>query len=220
MYIPIWLIIIILILIANLYLKDWRNKKNRKFVPVRITILPLWRSLLTDYGMINEEGPKPLIMGIGVYQPAYSVLLNGVTFTILKCDEDSVLIYLEDTNKKFYSEVDFRPYIQEIDFSKEFPGLHHRCFEFYIRTHIEGYELGVTTIKSREKVDSRVPVTTLPFCIFRLPRYRYGILKQDKENKMLEKHGWKREERDEYDKITGSPYTLGHKYFKVYYEFI
>jgi len=220
MYIPIWLIIIILILIANLYFKDWRNKKKRQFVPVSITILPLWRSLLIDYGVINEEGWKSLQINKDIDPSTYNVLLNGMNFTILKSDDDSVLIYGKDTNK-FYSEVDFSAYINEIDYSGV-PGLLNPCF--YVRTYIEGYELGVTTKESLKKGishrDSRVPVTTLPFCIFRLPRYKYGILKQNEEEKMLEKHGWKREERDEYDRMTGSPYTLKHKYFKVYYEYI
>ena len=158
-----------------------------------------------------------------IEQSEYNVLLNGINFTILKSDDDSVLIYGKDTNK-FYSEVDFYAYINEIEFS-EFPGLLNPCF--YVRTYIEGYELGVTTKESLEKgmkgmsrKDSRVPVTVLPYCIFRLPRYKSGILKQDKEEKMLEKYGWKREVRDEYDTFTGSPYTLSHKYFEVHYEFI
>ena len=81
MYIPIWLIIIILILIANLYFRDWRNKKKRQFVPVRITILPLWRSLLLDYGITNEEGWKSLQKQCDASsdETAYNVLINGET---------------------------------------------------------------------------------------------------------------------------------------------
>jgi hypothetical protein len=221
MYVPIWIIIIILILIANLYFKDWRNKKKRQFAPVSITVSPLWRSLLIDYGVINDEGWESLQKKCeAIDQPAHSVLLNGINFTVLKSDDDSELIYSEDTNK-FYSEVDFSAHIKEIEFDSEVPALHPR---FYVRTYIEGYELGVTTKESIEKgmipADSRVPVTTLPYCIFRLPRYKYGILKQDEEEKMLEKHGWKREQRDEFDIVTHQPYIISHKYFKVYYEWI
>ena len=222
MYIPIWLIIIILILIANLYLKDWRYRKNRQCVPFSISILPAWRSLLTDYHVINEEQWNSLHINKGSDQSSYNVLENGINFTVLKSDSNSELIYSEDL-KKFYSQVDFRVPITEIDFSKEVPAFHPR---FYIRTYIEGYEIGVTTMESTKKQVlagdnmALVPVTVLPYCIFRLPRYRYGILKKDEEDKMLKKYGWEKEELDAEERLAGFPYTLTHKYFRVYYEYI
>lgn len=92
-----------------------------------------------------------------------------------------------------------------------------------------GYELGITTEKSREKSDhpsdekGRIPLSTLPFVA--LARYwdveddRYSDDRRREIKASLQRNGWTEEERDPGDHIPW-PTCLKHKYFTVYHRSI
>lgn len=90
----------------------------------------------------------------------------------------------------------------------------------FIKEGLEGYDIGITTPESRKK--SFVPgddmelirITTLPYCVFGMPRYRFGILKPEQRSELLKEHGWTEEELDSENRL------LKHKYFQVVFKHI
>lgn len=233
MYIPAWVFWIGAGIGIFIY---FRNRKNKKieFVPFRINIRPNWYALLKDYGLIDDQGWNELIAPIitkrGEYnllhngiRGEYNVLRNGISFTVLQADENSDLIYNDNWNT-FHANVDFRERVEEIKFKNDY-GMSDYSPEFCVKWHTYGYKLCITTPESFKKVHmvgddmDLIEITTLPYCLFYMSKYKYGVLKEDQVNFLLKKYGWERGERmDPDDDAAGFPYKVEHKYFTVYYK--
>lgn len=224
MYIQTWFIFIIVI-VGYLY---YRSKSRiTRFCPFRITIFPKWYELLKDYKLVNDETWKQLDKEVANNKTIeYNVFLNGISFTVLKSNEQGDLIY-NNNWKTFHSEVDFR---EELKIpNTDTPDFPFKT-EFWVKHGIEGYEMGITTSESRKKIiisgdDAElVKVATIPYSLFYVPSKRFGVAKQNQIEKQLKENGWSKiKEHEEWKKdvlYRHIPDELEHKYFTLWYDYI
>jgi hypothetical protein len=212
-------------------------KNNLSFKPFRIEIQADWIALMRDFlGMDvtaeEVEKKKQSLEPLG-----YHVLLHGINFTVLRSDGNAgkyeYLIYRNDRNS-FHTSVDFREGIGvmdwRIDYDKD-----KRVGPFPFSPNIwvkqdglgYGYRLGTSTIescsKSRYAGDDRglVHVTTIPYSVFALRKYRHGNLPLEEAARMLAKFGWTEPDPVGEDESAGvKSSALTHKYFTVSYHYI
>ena len=201
------------------------NKPERDFAPFFIQIHPKWYQLLTDHNCIDETTWKRIVRADD--SPNYNVLRRGLMFTVLQSNEQSQLIFNND-NIAFTTKVDFRENIKNISVKETIgnASIAHSPVSFWVKEGLDGYEIGITTPESDKKVIMRgddnefVKVTVLPYSLFGLPRFRFGIATPEENAKKLQKYGWTLEEKsgELYDRHF--PDQLQHKYFNACYKYI
>lgn len=220
---------VVVFLVMYVY-QDWKSKKRKdSFAPFYIRIQPNWHELLKDYKLVDTAGWQMVMKKVGAKEgpDEYDILRRGMMFTVLKSNPEEELVYNNNHNT-FSSEVDFR---EDLGFLRKDPD---DIFSFspdvYVKWGTNGFELGVTTPESDEKVvmvgdnNDLVGITTIPYTLFGLTRYRFGIARNEAEiEDQLKKFGWERDEATEslrQDVLYAVPTVLNHKYFTVYYDFI
>lgn len=177
MYISPWLVVIVIIVVFFYLRMRKRNKKN--FSPFNLTIIPNWEFLLKDYNLADDKKIEELNKIIYSSEGSYSVLRNGISFTVLQSNEQTDLIY-NNTLHTFHSEVDFEEQIREIKLTTPELLLPYSP-RFYVKWGIGGYKLGITTPESSKKVimagdnNDKVEITTVPYALFNMPKYRLGL---------------------------------------------
>ncbi|MBI5191600.1 MAG: hypothetical protein HZA22_13155 [Nitrospirae bacterium] len=195
------------------------------FAPFFIEIQPHWGRLLIDYKLINVESWDEITSTL--YEKddnEYNVLTDGITFTVLKSDEDSELIY-NNNRHNFQTKINIREVIRKINL-KWGEGDHDYNPSFYVKWGRDGYRLCIDTPKSMKKVNTwgddnqLIDITTIPYGLFHMPRYRRGVLKPEELASLLKKYGWTMEKRDIDDDVIGYPYEIEYKYFTVRYDYI
>lgn len=202
------------------------NKRERDFSPFFIQILPKWYQLLTDHNCIDEATWKQL-QPVLRDSPTHNVLSRGITFTVLQSNEQSQLIF--DNNRiAFTSKGDFLENIKEISIDVKIgnASMAHSPVSFWVKEGLEGYEIGITTPELGKKTimagddKNLVKVTVLPYSLFGLPRFRFGIATPEDNAKKLQKYGWTPEEKSGELYDWHWPDQLEHKYFTAYYKYI
>lgn len=208
------------------YLKGKNNieKIEKEFEPFNIHIQPNWQKLLIDYKVIKEndwEKTSKIIHKTYEKENEYHVLKNGISFSFVK----SNLVYNINHNN-FSSDVDIREKIEEL---KEKPNKENGLVmsytpELYIKRSIEGYDIGITTAESFNKVhlvgddNELIKIATIPFSEF----WAYSGIEMNKKqlekhNKSLKDNNWE-EVNEQVDEIlTTFPSHLKNKYFSVYH---
>jgi len=203
---------------------NYLNKKKGQFSPFRVWIRPKWDELLTDYKMQeqfekNMEEEKASQAQNQLVR--FDVFKEGISFTVLKCDEDNNLIY-NNNHHSFHTEVNFREKIERI----RFPIDSHLTYspDLFVKWSFDGsgYVLGITTPESFKKVfivgDDKdlINITTIPYGLFGIGR----LLKPEQVEGQLKKYGWILEEVNLVDTCMGRPLEIKHKYFTIYYDLI
>lgn len=222
MYIPAWTIYVAIILLI-FYLRN--KKKVEQFSPFRIAIHPKWYELLKDYNLINDEAWKRFDEFYEKQSGEDNIFQYGISFTVLESKEKSELIY-NNNHKTFHSEVDFKEKIEGVTitfdkFSSHFPF----SPTLWVESGYGGYEIGITTPESQKKIImpgddyDLVKITTIPYSLFGLPRYKLGVLKPSQIEEQLNKNGWFRNKTPE-DIIGPISENIEHKYFDIYYGYI
>ena len=216
MYIPNWLIVTAVILGIVYYTQHHRQyKASVGFAPVKIRVSPNWYELLKDYKLIDDEGWKELDKKISESKTKFHVFQYGISFTVLRNSIQENLVY-NNYSRSFHSRVDFWEELEELN----------KRVRFWVEEGLEGYDIGITTPESWKKVimvgddNDHVKITTIPYALFQMPRYRFGMLKPGTVKEMLKKHGWERDKiADEYksDVLFEMPEELNHKYFHLEY---
>lgn len=230
MYIPEWVFGIIIIVGFYLYHTHRKRKKIlEEFSPFYVHVWPNWHKIFKEFNIINnDEEWQEVVSKIKEKNTDSNPLTQGITFTVLRQDENSDLIYLNNHNT-FHSEVDFRFRIDEIVIEdKERPGSGLFSFspDFYIKWAIEGYELGITTPESFSKVimvgdnNDLIKISTIPYALFHLPKYRFGMLTEEQLKQLLEKDNWKLEDQDSEARLANWPMMLENEYFTIHYKYI
>jgi hypothetical protein len=207
------------------------KRKEKEFSPFRVTVHPEWHDLLKDYNLINDdEAWKQLDKFYSKQSAENNVFEYGISFTVLKSDNESELIY-NNNWKTFHSKVNFRERIEGVKIpDDELPSFPFSP-ELWVKNGYGGYEIGITTSESRKKIimpgenSDLVKITTIPYSLFGLPRYKLGVLKPKKIEEQLKKNGWSKDETLEkyYEEdaiYRGEPIELKHKYFTVWYNYI
>lgn len=228
MYIPIWFIIVVIVVAFFYYIRS-RKKNEVSFMPFRIHIMPNWYLLLKDYKLIDEEGWNQLGTKLDNDKNAENnILRTGIHFTVLESDIASELIYY-NTRKSFHSSVDFKEEVEYIKFKDEGDWISYSP-DFWVQSGLEGYEIGITTPESRKKVfmagdeNDLVKIAVIPYCLFHMPRYRFGIAEPKQIEEKLKKNGWLRDETIESLKADtcyrNLPEVFKHKYFELYCGYI
>lgn len=222
MYISTWIIILGIIIF---FLYSRIKKKRGEFTPFYVKIEPNWYKLLKDYELIDDKGWRELMGKFPKNTPGrYNVIRDGIVFTLLESKENRDLIYWNNTNS-FHTEVDFRAIIEELEKPIDKEGFQYTP-EFYVKWGIEGYEIGITTPESSKEIvmmgdnNELVKIATLPYAVFNMPKYRFGIIKADKRKEYLQKFGWKEEIQDIEMELAGWPMELKNEYFNIYYKYI
>ncbi len=225
MYIPTWIIIVVVIFV---YIYYKQSKKKAEFSPFHIQILPNWYELLKDHKLVDENSWKELQGKIySDKKVGYDVLRYGISFTVLRADENSDLIY-NNNRQSFHSEVDFREKIEDIKIPNKDIHIPYTP-ELWVKWGIEGYEMGITTPESFSKVimvgddNDLIKLTTIPYSLFQMHKYRFGVMKPEQIEEQLKKKGLSKDETNEKfktDILFHVSDELNHKYFKIYYEYI
>jgi len=224
MYIPTWLIILIAV---GAFLYYLTRKKKIEFSPFWIQIQPNWYQLLKDYRLIDDDSWKRIGEKVEKRykeRPGYNVLEDGITFTVLKSEGNSDLVY-NNNHATFHSDVDFRERISDIEMESKRKLLPFSP-AFSVKWGIDGYKLSITTPESFEKVfmvgddNDLIEITTIPYGLFHMSKYRFGVLKQKELDKFIQKYGWTMKEQHSEESLAGWPRELEHKYFRVYYKYI
>lgn len=230
MYIPEWVFGIIIV-VGFYYYHTYKKRKKLfdEFNPFYIHVWPNWFKIFKEYNLIkNEEEWQKITGKIKEDKTHGNPLIQGIRFTFLKQDEKSDLIYLNNYNT-FHTEVNFRFPITEIEIDTE-KIFGSRIFSFspifYIKWGIDGYEIGITTPESSSKIimvgddNDLIKISMLPYGLFHLPRYRFGILTEEQVEQLLKKDNWKLEEQDTEERLAKWPITLENEYFTVHYKYI
>lgn len=226
MYIPIWGIIIV-ILIAYLYHRT--TKKKEPMVPFWIRIEPKWYDLLKDYNLIDENTWEPVLKTIqNDSNNEYNVLQKGIFFTIIYSGEDKELVY-DNNRHTFHSMVNFQERIKEIKIPNKEIDRFSYSPKLWVKTGMLGFDVGITTAESFKKVImvgddmELIKITTIPYSIFHMKRYRFGIAKQNQIEEQLTKNGLSRNDNHEEfkkDVLFKVADILEHKYFTIQYDYI
>lgn len=227
MYMPTWAICFVILLGISYYMN---KKREKEFFPFRVTVHPQWHDLLKDYNLINDdEAWKQFDKFYSKQSGENNVFEYGISFTVLKSDNESELIY-NNNWKTFHSEVNFREKIEGVKitfdkFSSHFPF----SPELWVKSGYGGYEIGITTPESHKKIimpgddSDLIKITTIPYSLFGLPKYKLGVLKPKNVEEQLKKNGWSKDKSYEgykEDVIFRGPETLKHKYFTLWYDYI
>jgi hypothetical protein len=212
-------------------------KNNLSFKPFQIEIHADWAALMRDFFGMDVTFEEVAKKAQSLESQKYHILVHGITFTVFQSDENTgdyeYLVYRNDRNT-FHTSVDFwervgvRDWVLECDNGK---GVEPFPFfpNIWIKQDVEGYgyRLGTSTIESYRKArypgDDKglVHITTIPYSLFALRKYRHGNLQLDELSKMLEKFGWTERDPDVEDEPAGvKPSALAHKYFTVSYHYI
>lgn len=209
MYIPIWLVILIVISLFIFY----KNKdKKDEFLPIRISIEPKWSDLFKDYKLASDNSWQERIPE----GKEYHVLKKELTFTLLNRD----LAY-DDDYHHFQTRVNIKRQIDEVNPNQA------QWIGLYVKPEIEGYEIGLTTFESRRK--SHMPgdglecirVAIIPYSELLFPFYdKQGKKKQAEINENLQKHGWTRQAPDIELSLVAPEVYLEHQYFVTSYGYI
>lgn len=218
----------VIIIGIYLYYEDKQKKQKQIFEPFWVQVIPRWETLLLDYGLADQREWESLLNDESLKQEHQSLLQNGIKFTLIKSDSESELVYYDDS-PSFYSEVDFTKALTFLKPHKVDAVLTTFTPKIYIRSGIEGWELGVITAKSIEKTviagdrNNLIKIATIPYSLFSLSRYNYGIEKDEAVKERLQKNGWefdKDAEEFSRDVLFQVPKKLNHKYFTVEYYYV
>lgn len=245
MYIPTWLIVIV---VVGVFLHFLNKKKKETFAPFRIQIFPKWYEILKEYEPDYFDSiPKEILDGIvaGVSSAPWETHVIG--FTVLKWEENSHLFF-NDVYPHFCSKANFNT-----------PPSYYPYF--WVKEGYEGYDLEITPRNSHlnlgdEPTKNNVKITTIPYDLFdelreiddthplivaeeieltdgiernfgakavddlKLSVNKGKIAKRvrvyEEVTKKLERSGWKRKKLDHDSAFRGSS-CIENKYFTVYY---
>lgn len=205
------------------FLLFWRAFKPLQFEPYWVWIKPNWYQLLLDHGLIKDLEEWQQIVAKIDDASDYSVLRDGIKFTLLQPD----LIFRND-RKEFSKYVKFSEFVSEVSLLSPGGWFYHPVVSvgFAIKPPPEGaYEIRITATNSPNGMDCNekgVAVALLPWAEFSF--YREGGEFNERRwrklgarrDRRLQEYGWKREEVEasDYDR----PSCIEHKYFTVQHD--
>ncbi len=142
--------IVLALLLASLArgIEHAAPKPALKFSPYYVRVDPNWYQLLLDFKLISQPEEWHAIQSAVAELPIseYSVLRNGLCFTIIRQTEDfeRILIY-RDNRQVFVSEVDFQEDMNSVKIKREhsIPGLREYNVRFMMKFGGDGYNLGI-----------------------------------------------------------------------------
>ena len=153
---------------------------------------------------------------------------KGIFFTIIYSGEDKELVY-DNNRHTFHSMVNFQERIKEIKIPNKEIDRFSYSPKLWVKTGMLGFDVGITTAESFKKVImvgddmELIKITTIPYSIFHMKRYRFGIAKQNQIEEQLTKNGLSRNDNHEEfkkDVLFKVADILEHKYFTIQYDYI
>ena len=116
-------------------------------------------------------------------------------------------LIFNDDYKYFSSSVDF----QTIKYSY-FP-------KFWIKESLEGYDIGITLENLTGNNDEEnITLTCLPFGLFNLPLFKFGLISEKELEYSLNKNNWKEIDIDHQGFFADQDGGVENKYLNVYWQ--
>ncbi len=212
-------------LVIFIYEKLKHLEKVETFSPIQVQILPNWHKLLKDYKLVDDKKWEVIEKEVYGSGTSYNVLRQGVSFTIVRTDNQGNDLIFDNNHNVFATKVDFRERIEEL--KEKGKGLLGYTPEFYVKQDINGYEIGISTPESFENVlingddNELIKVATLPYASLGL--WKYADMKFEDKDKIAKDFGWSKDETHEKwreDVLYDVPDQLEHKYFTAYFRYI
>ena len=208
------------------------EKQPPQFEPFWVSVEPDWYALSIDFGLADAEKWPELQKKWAGVSGDYSILRDGVTFTVLS----PTLLY-SNNHQSFIGELDIREVVTELT-----PPVAERHVlspfapRFYVRRSLAGpkknipaIEFGLVTQESLKRShhpadhEADMAIAWLPEIVF-YDYYHsgdYGFERarkvEAKTKAVLTEFGWAQEEQAPEDSWSHQPREIAHKYLRVFY---
>jgi hypothetical protein len=193
-----------------------------KFEPFWVEIRLNWYAICEDFSLADVEKWKELLEKSKPAESTYSVVRNGMTFTML-----SPTLFYSDDHHRFFGELDCHTPIEELKAAAD----EYFVPQFWIKRTIypSVIEFGLVTqnplksIPNTTDSQGNIAIARLPedvfYGYFHVGDYDLDRARtiQERTKAQLAEFGWTEKQRDAEDSLWKWPYEINHKYIRVRY---